>query len=629
MAENPNETIRLTVGQAIVKYLQVQFSERDGEKRRLIHAAFGIFGHGNVHGLGQALYEYGTDLPLYQPRNEQSMVHTAIGFAKANQRLATIACTSSIGPGATNMLTGAATATINRIPVLLFPSDYYVTRHQGPVLQQLEHPISADISVNDAFRPLSRFYDRISRPEHLLTALPEALRVLTDPAETGAVTIALPQDIQAHSYDYPVHFFEKRIWRIERRLPDPKRISEASDLLKNATKPVIIAGGGVHYSQAWNELQAFSERFGIPVVETFGGKGAFRNDSPLLVGAHTITGPTSAAAIVSEADLVIAIGTRLTDVVTGAQSGFRNPDVKFVSINVTSHDAFKQGSLPILADAREALRALMDAPASASVGPNLDYLQIIASAKADWENQIQDEVYNEIPGEPMGQGQLIKILNENAQAGDTIVAAAGTPPGNLVNLWNATDDRKCHLEFGNSCMGYEIPASIGVRMAQSDGEVYVLIGDGTYLLSPSEIMTAVQENLKITVVISENHGFQSIRQLQLARAGRAFATEFRKRIEPTGRLEGEYVDVDLAKTAEGLGAHVWKASSPEQVRIAVSEAREETGTCVIIAETHPDRYVPPSNVWFDVEAAEVSNDPETKALRAIYEEERKQQRFHY
>jgi 3D-(3,5/4)-trihydroxycyclohexane-1,2-dione acylhydrolase (decyclizing) len=629
MAGKLNDTVRLTVGQAIVKYLQVQFSERDENKRRLVHAAFGIFGHGNVHGLGQALREYGTDLPFYQPRNEQSMVHTAIGFAKANQRLATIACTSSIGPGATNMLTGAATATINRVPVLLFPSDYYVTRHQGPVLQQLEHSISADISVNDAFRPLSRFFDRISRPEQILTALPEACRVLTDPAETGAVTIALPQDIQAHSYDYPTHFFEERTWRVERRLPDPQRISEAAVMLKNARNPVIIAGGGIHYSQAWDELQTFSEKFGIPVVETFGGKGAFRNESPLLVGAHTITGPTSAAKIVSEADLVIAVGTRLTDVVTGAQSGFRNPDVKFVGINVTSHDAFKQGALPIIADAREALRSLIDASVSVGIGPNLEHLENVASAKNEWEKQLRSEVYNDIPGEPMGQGQLIQTLNDSAQTGDTIVAAAGTPPGNLVNLWDATDGRKCHLEFGNSCMGYEIPGSIGVRMAQPNGEVYVLIGDGTYLLSPSEIMTAVQEGLKITVVISENHGFQSIRQLQMARAGRAFATEFRNRDESTGRLDGDYVAVDLAKTAEGLGAHVWKASTPEEVRIAMSEAREETGTCVIVAETHPDRYVPPSNVWFDVEAAEVSNDPETQALRTVYEEERKHQRFHY
>ncbi len=629
MTAGSNDTVRLTVGQAIVKYLQVQFSERDGDRRRLIHAAFGIFGHGNVHGLGQAFYEYGTDIPFYQPRNEQSMVHTAIGFAKANQRLATIACTSSIGPGATNMLTGAATATINRVPVLLFPSDYYITRHQGPVLQQLEHPTSADISVNDAFRPLSRFYDRISRPEHVLTALPEAMRVLTDPAETGAVTVSLPQDIQAHSYAYPVRLFEERVWRVERRLADPQRIGEAAALLRNARSPIIIAGGGVHYSQAWDELETFSERLGIPVVETFGGKGAFRNKSPLLVGAHTITGPTSAAKLMNDTDLVIAVGTRLTDVVTGAQSAFRNPDVKFVGINVTSHDAFKQGALPILADAREALKALIEASGIAGIKPNLEYLGNIAAAKKDWEGQLRNEVYNHIPGEPMGQGELIKILNDGAQEGDTILAAAGTPPGNLVNLWDATGGRNCHIEFGNSCMGYEIPGGIGVRMAQPEGEVYVLIGDGTYLLSPSEIMTAVQEGLKLTVVISENHGFQSIRQLQMARTGRAFATEFRNRDKPTGLLEGGYVEVDLAKIAEGLGAHVWKVTTPEEVRIAMGEAREEPGTCVIIAETNPDRYVPPSNVWMDVETAEVSNDPVTQALRVIYEEERKQQRFHY
>ena len=624
-----NETIRLTVGQAIVKYLQVQYSERDGERRRLIQATFGIFGHGNVHGLGQALYEYGQDMPFYQPRNEQSMVHTAIGFAKANQRLATIACTSSIGPGATNLLTGAATATINRIPVLLFPSDYYATRHQGPVLQQLEHPLSADISVNDAFRPLSRFFDRISRPEQLLTALPEAMRVLTDPADTGAVTLSLPQDVQAHAYDYPARLFEERVWRVERRLPDPQRIAEAVVLLKAARSPVIIAGGGVHYAQAWEELQTFAERFGIPVVETFGGKGAFREESALLVGALGITGPVSAASVVGDADLVIGAGTRLADVVTGAQSAFKNPDVKFIGINVTGHDAFKQGALPILADAREALRALIDASAQAGIKPDPGYLEDVVASKRRWDTQLQQEVYNDIPGEPMGQGQLIKALNDGAQEGDTIVAAAGTPPGNLVNLWNATGGRNCQIEFGYSCMGYEIPGSIGVRMAQEGGEVYTLVGDGTYLLSPSELMTAVQEGLKVTVVISENHGFQSIRQLQMARTGRSFGTEFRERDEASGRLEGDYVKVDLAKTAQGLGAHVWNVSTPEEVRAAMSEAREEKGTCVIVAETHPDRYVPPSNIWFDVAAAEVSNDPETQARRVVYEQERRAQRFHY
>ncbi|HEY8292959.1 MAG TPA: thiamine pyrophosphate-binding protein, partial [Thermomicrobiales bacterium] len=391
------ETIRLTMAQALVKYLQVQQSERDGERRRLIPAIFGIFGHGNVAGIGQALYEYGQELPYYQPCNEQSMVHTAMGFAKANQRCATFACTSSIGPGATNMITGAATATINRIPVLLLPSDYYATRHQGPVLQQLEHPVSADLSVNDCFRPVSRFFDRISRPEQLLTALPEAMRVLTDPAETGAVTLSLPQDIQAHAYDYPAHFFAEHTWRIERRPPDPGRIAEAVALLKAAKRPVIIAGGGVHYAAASEELRAFAEACGIPVGETSGGKGAMPGDSPLSLGGSGLNGTPAAARIVRDADLVIAIGTRLTDFTTGSQSAFQHPDVRFIAINVCPHDAYKQGALPIVADARETLIAL--AKAADGVTTDAAYRAEIAAAKEAWATQLRDEIYVQIPGE--------------------------------------------------------------------------------------------------------------------------------------------------------------------------------------------------------------------------------------
>ncbi|MEP7359485.1 MAG: 3D-(3,5/4)-trihydroxycyclohexane-1,2-dione acylhydrolase (decyclizing), partial [Anaerolineales bacterium] len=525
MVNGWGETMRLTMAQALVKYLQVQYSERDGRERRLIPALFGIFGHGNVAGLGQALFEYGKDLPYYQPCNEQSMVHTAIGFSKANQRTTTLACAASIGPGSTNMLTGAATATINRIPVLLLPADYYATRHQGPVLQQLEHPISADVSVNDAFRPLSRFFDRLTRPEHLLTALPEAMRVLTDPAEMGAVTLALPQDIQAHAYDYPVHFFEKRVWRIERRLPDRMRIEEAAALLKAARRPAIIAGGGVHYAQAWDELQAFATDFGIPVGETMGGKGALRQASPLLVGGIGVTGNPAAGKIISQADLVLCIGTRLTDFSTGSMSAFQNPDVKFISLNVAGHDAYKMGALPIVADAREGLRALQAAAQAAGVTARPDYGQEIAAANAAWAEQTRTDVLAQQPKEAMSQGQLIGALNSSARPGDTIIAAAGGAPGDLHELWDATGGRRCMIEFGFSCMGHEIPAGLGVRLAQPEGEVYVFIGDGTYLMNPTELVTALQEKIKITVVIAENHGFQIIRRLQMARSGRSFGNE--------------------------------------------------------------------------------------------------------
>ena len=395
--------VRLTMAQALVKYLSVQYSERDGERQRLIPAMFGIFGHGNVAGMGQALYEFEQDMPYHQPCNEQSMVHTASGFAKARLRRATLACSSSIGPGATNMVTGAATATINRLPVLLLPSDHYATRHQDPVLQQLEHPISGDVGVTDCFRPVSRFFDRISRPEQLLTALPEAMRVLTDPAETGAVTLALPQDIQAHAWDYPGHFFDERTWRIERRLPDQRRIEESASMLKAADRPLIIAGGGVHYSEAWDELAALSSELGIPVAETHAGKGALREGSDLLLGGHGVTGTPPAEKIARQADLVICVGTRLSDFATGSHSLFQNQNVRFVGINVSGHDAYKQGALPITADAKLAMTALLAAAKETGIRPQPTYVQEIGVLKQEWEAQLKEEGYRQIPGEAMGQ----------------------------------------------------------------------------------------------------------------------------------------------------------------------------------------------------------------------------------
>lgn len=622
------ETIRLTMAQALVKYLQVQQSERDGETRRLIPALFGIFGHGNVAGIGQALFEYGQELPYYQPCNEQSMVHTAIGFAKANLRRATFACSSSIGPGATNMITGAATATINRIPVLLLPSDYYATRHQGAVLQQLEHPVSADLSVNDCFRPVSRFFDRISRPEQLLTALPEAMRVLTDPAETGAVTLSLPQDIQAHAYDYPAHFFAARVWSIARRPPESRRIDDAIALIKTAKRPVIIAGGGVYYAEAGEALRAFAEGCGIPVTETSGGKGAMPGESPLLLGGSGVNGTPAATQIVRNADLVIAIGTRLTDFTTGSQSAFQHPDVRFITINVCAHDAYKQGALPIVADARETLVAL--AKVADGITTDTAYRTEITAAKEAWAKQLRDAVYMQIPGEAMSQGQLIGTLNKTARAGDTVIAAAGGAPGDLLKLWDTRGGKHCHLEFGFSCMGYELPAGIGVRMAQPEGEVFVLIGDGTYLMNPSELVTALQERLKVTVVLSENHGYQVIRQLQMNRAGRSFGNEFRARDDATHRLEGDYIPIDFVQHAASMGARTWHVTTPDTLEMALMEARDEHRSCVIVVETEPHHYLPGAGVWWDVAPAEATNDPITDERRTAYENERAQlQRFYY
>ena len=627
---NHRETVRLTMAQAVVNYLQAQYSERDGQQRRLIPAIFGIFGHGNVAGLGQAIEEYGQELPFYQPCNEQSMVHTASGFAKANLRLSTLACTSSIGPGATNMVTGAATATVNRLPVLLLPSDYYVTRYQGPVLQQLEHPISADVSVNDCFRPVSRFFDRISRPEQLLTALPEAMRVLLDQADTGAVTIALPQDVQAHAYDYPAFFFDRRVWQVERRRPHPDRIAEAVALLKAAKRPIVIAGGGVIYSDAKAELQTFAETFGIPVGETMGGKGAIAGESAMALGGYGVTGTGSAGQLMSQADLVIAVGTRLTDFSTGSQSVFNNPDVKFININVTGHDAYKQGALPLVADAREALRAFVQEAVAAEIRPDPAYLEEVGVAKMDWQELLSTEVYVEHAGEAMSQLLAINVINQALQPGDTIVAAAGGAPGDLHQLWDTSGNRNCHLEFGFSCMGYEIPAGLGVRMAQSDGEVYVMVGDGTYLMNPTELVTAMQEDLKLTVIIAENHGYQIIRRLQMGRAGISIGNEFRARDAQTNRLEGDYLSIDFVKNAESMGARAWHVTTPDELRRALEEARTETRSCAIVMEVEKHRYGPASEIWWDVAPAEVTNREVTQSLRAEYESDRQQlQRVHY
>ena len=636
------EAERLTVGQAVVKYLAAQYSELDGTRRRLIPAMFGIFGHGNVCGLGQALEQSGGALPYYQTRNEQSMVHTAAGFARATRRTQTLACTSSIGPGATNMVTGAATATINRMPVLLLASDYYATRRQGPVLQQLEHPSAGDVSVNDCFRPVSRFFDRITRPEQLLTALPQAMRVLTDPADTGAVTLSLPQDVQAHACDYPRHFFAERTWRIERRPPATDRVAEAAALLKRARRPMIIAGGGVHYSEAWDALAAVATTFGIPVSETHAGKGALRGAAQWSLGGHGVEGTAASARIAEEADLIIAVGTRLSDFVTASQSLFRHPGVRFIAINVCAMDAFKQGAVPLVGDARLALEALLEAGRAAGAAfPG--YRQEVAAAQAAWDKVVRTDAYADHPGEVMSEGQVIQVLNEESTGADTVVAAAGGPPGNILKLWDGANGSRCHLEFGFSCMGYELPAGIGVRMARGgEGEVFVYVGDGTFLLNPMELITALQERLKVTVVVIDNHGFQVIRRLQMGRTGHAFGNEFRARsargdgrgpgraTEGDRRLEGDYLPLDLGRIAEGMGARTWHAFTPGEVRGALRAARAETRSCVIVCEVEKHRYVPGSDTWWDVAPAEVSRSEVTQTLRSQYERDRAElQRFHY
>lgn len=619
----------LTVGQAVVTFLQAQYSGRDGEEQRLIPALFGIFGHGNVAGLSQALYEYGDDLPYYQPFNEQSMVHTAVGYAKARNRRATLACSSSIGPGATNMVTGAALATINRLPVLLLPSDYYATRRQGPVLQQLEHPVAFDESVNDCFRPVSRFFDRISRPEQLVESLPEAMRILTDPAETGAVTIALPQDVQSEAASWPARLFERRVWEIERRPPVTSRIRDAVAMLQRASRPFIIAGGGVHYSEAWAELEEFAREFGIPVGETSAGKGAMREDSELQLGGVGVTGSPAPGQLARDADLVICVGTRLTDFPTGSRSLFQHPEVEFLSINVTGHDAFKMGAVPVVADAREALRELTRAGREAGLEPDQSYLAEVGSARARWRDRLKQDVFAVGDDDALTQAQMLGIMNEHAKDGDTVVAAAGSPPGDLLQMWDCTGGRNAHIEFGFSCMGYEIPASLGVRLAQPDGEVYTFIGDGTFMMNPTEIATAVQEGLKITVTLSRNYGFQCIRDLQLRSAGVDFGNEFRRRGPSSNRLDGEFVQIDYARVAEGFGARTFTARTASELRTALEQARGEAVPCVIVVDTDSYQRGLPSEVWWDVAPAEVSADEETVAAREEYERGRVEQRHYY
>ncbi|MFP3989571.1 3D-(3,5/4)-trihydroxycyclohexane-1,2-dione acylhydrolase (decyclizing) [Streptomyces sp. E11-3] len=649
-------TVRLTVAQAVVTYLSRQYSVADGERRRLIPAALGIFGHGNVAGLGQALDQLSDELPFVQGRNEQALVHIATAYAKASQRHATLAVTASIGPGALNMVTGAGLATVNRLPVLLLPGDTYATRHQGPVLQQLQHPVDADASVNDAFRPISRFFDRITRPEQLLTALPAAMRTLTD-VDTGAVVVSLPQDIQSHAYDYPVEFFAERDWPIRRPAPDADEVAAVARMLAEAEKPLIIAGGGVVYSGATKELESLADAAGIPVAETFAGKGAVQCRAWWQLGGIGLEGTPAVNTLAAEADFVLTVGSRLTDFATASQSVFENPDVRFASINVNAHDTGRLGATGIVADAKRALAALTEAvrrdgtvtsPAWQAKTRSLDDQWQARRAAALDPNTPFDLAA--LPAESdvvpdtdalLTQGQLIGLLQEHAQPGDTIIAAAGGPPGDLQKVWDATEGRFAHLEFGFSCMGYELPAAIGVRFAVPDPSkrVLSLLGDGTFLMAPTELVTAAQEKLPVTIVIPENHGYQVIHRLQMMRSGREFGNEFRYRegglhlAEAVGhpkpaRLEGEYLQVDLVRTASGLGAHALRATTADEVRAALADTRDHEGPVVIVVPVIPHADLPGSGVWWDVAPAEVSEQESVARLRRQYEDGLASQRWY-
>jgi len=622
-------TVRLTAAQAIVRFLKLQSSERDGISRPLIGGIFGIFGHGNVCGIGPALEEDERDpLRFFQPKSEQAMVHAAIGYAKAHDLLSTLACTASIGPGSTNLVTGAATATVNRVPVLLLPSDTFANRRQGPVMQALENPAAGDLTVNDALRPVSAFFDRITRPEQLLTALPQAMRILLDPAETGAVTLSLHQDVQAEAYDFPLELFDPRTWRVIRRPPAEGEIAAAVEAIRGAERPLIVAGGGVHYSGAREELAALSERCGIPVTETSAGKGALMRGE-LGLGGVGHTGTRAANALAREADVVICVGTRLIDLTTGSHTLFQDPGVRFVGVNARGADAIKLGAAPIVADAREALTALTEALAADGYAAPDAWGERGREQRVRWQRALEEDLQPR-PGERTTQGQLLTALNRACRAGDHLVVASGTPHVDVHKIWDCTYGGRCYMEVGFSCMGHEIPAAIGVRLGDSDaGEVYATIGDGTYLMNPTELVTAAQEGLKITVVVFENHGYQSIHGLQRNRTGRSFGLEFRERDPAADRLIGDFVELDLVANAASLGCLALRADTVAEFERALDEVRAQPRPAVIVCRTEPLRLMLGSDCWWDVGVAEESEREETRRLSAENAAARRAQRFYH
>jgi 3D-(3,5/4)-trihydroxycyclohexane-1,2-dione acylhydrolase (decyclizing) len=620
-------TTRLTVAQALVRFLQSQYTERDGEQQRLIAGCFGIFGHGNVAGVGQALLEAelsdAQDMPYWLARNEQAMVHAAAGYARMKNRLQTLACTTSIGPGATNMVTGAALATINRLPVLLLPGDIFSTRAASPLLQELEDPASLDVSVNDCFRPVSRFFDRVNRPEQLVSSVLAAMRVLTDPVETGAVTLALPQDVQAEAFDWPDELFERRVWHVRRPPAEPDVVAAAADLLRRARRPLIVAGGGAIYSEATGALRELAESAGIPVAETQAGKGSLPYDHRCSVGAIGATGTTAANALAAEADVVLGVGTRWSDFTTASRSLFADPDVRFVNLNVAPVDASKQAAVPLVADARAGLEALREALNGWSA--DAEHTERARALAAEWDDEVE-RAYT-LGNEPLpAQSEVIGAVNRVSGPRDVVVCAAGSMPGDLHRLWRTRDPKGYHVEYGFSCMGYEIAGGLGVKMAAPDREVVVMVGDGSYLMMSQEIVTAVQEGIKLTIVLVQNHGFQSIGALSESLGSQRFGTRYRRRNPETGALDGDLLPVDLAANAASLGAEVLPASTVGELETALREARSSDRTTVVYVETDPLVPAPASGAWWDVPVAEVSALDSTRAARDAYEQSKRAQR---
>lgn len=618
-------TRRLTVAQATITFLKNQYIERDGIEEPYFGGCFGIFGHGNVAGLGQALQQ-NPDFRYYQCRNEQSMVHTAVAYAKIKNRLGAFVCTTSIGPGATNMITGAALATINRLPVLLLPGDIFSTREPNPVLQQLESASTQDISVNDCFKPVSKYWDRINRPEQLIYSLPEVMRVLTSQAEMGAVTLSMPQDVQTHAYDFPEELFRKRVWHVGRPRPDLSTLQKAAEWIRASKKPVIVAGGGAIYSGADGTLHDFATKTGIPVGETFAGKGAVKFDEPYSIGGLGATGTKYAIEISNEADVVIGIGTRYSDFTTASKSIFKNPDVKFININISEFDAFKHAALPVIGDAKVILEELSDLLGDFEV--DADYRKKIADYNHAWDEEVT-KIYRKgnstVP--PIDQAIVIGTLNNFMGRRDVMINASGSAPGDLHKLWRATDPKNFHLEYGFSCMGYEIAAGLGAKMADPTREVYVICGDGGYLMNNHEIVTSIQEGVKFTILLLNNNGYASIGGLSESIGSERFGTMYNYRDENSGLLSGDFLPVDLAKNAESLGAIVIKATDRNSLEEALEQSKINTRTTVIYIETSLYRTVKGYNAWWEVPIAEVSESASVQKAYDTYVENKKTQRI--
>lgn len=619
-------TVRLTMAQALVRFLASQYVERDGSEQRFFAGCWGIFGHGNVAGIGQALKQHADLLTYHQARNEQGMVHAAVAYARMRDRLQIFACTSSVGPGATNMLTGAALATVNRLPVLLLPGDIFASRRPDPVLQQLEMPTRGDVSVNDAFQPLSRYWDRITRPEQIVPAALAAMRVLTSPAETGAVTLSLPQDVQTEAFDVPEEFLAKRVWHIERRLPDPAALERARELLARAKRPLIVAGGGVIYSGASAALAMWAQASGIPVAETQAGKGALRYDHPSAAGAIGVTGAAAANALAKDADLVIGIGTRWSDFTTASKSLFQAPGVRFINVNVAEFDAQKQAGQALVGDARATIAALATTPYRVADA----YRAEVQRRAGEWDREVE-RLYT-LGHTPLpAQSEVIGAVNALSEPQDVVVCAAGSIPGDLHKLWRTRDPKGYHVEYGYSTMGYEIAGGLGVRMAAPDRDVFVLVGDGSYLMLAQELVTAVQEAVKLIVVIVDNHGFSSIGALSRSIGGEGFGTHYRYRTAAglgldTEGPQGEILPIDLAANAESLGVPAIRVRTIVELREALAAAKRGTTSAAIVIEV--DRYagVPSYGGWWDVAVAETSEDEEVQAARARYDAARGAQR---